>query len=144
MFRYQGAYIVNEKGKVVEVSGAKDYENQNIQVATKGSGIHQQWDIVYADEYPDEPKKGEINNMFGLYVDRSFYIISELPQHRYLENITGNNLGIKTKNGRTQQVWWFDQKTLTIKSRKNNYSFDIQSSGNSSNMQIYSTNQKWW
>ena len=76
MFRYQGAFVVNERGKVMDVSGGKDYENQNIQVWNKHGKINQQWDIVYVDEYPEEPKKGELNSDFGLYVDRSFYIVS--------------------------------------------------------------------
>ena len=60
----------------MDVSGGKDYENQNIQVWNKHGKINQQWDIVYVDEYPEEPKKGELNSDFGLYVDRSFYIVS--------------------------------------------------------------------
>jgi hypothetical protein len=27
----------------------------------KHGKINQQWDIIYADEYPEEPKKGELN-----------------------------------------------------------------------------------
>jgi hypothetical protein len=34
MFRYQGASIVNEKGKVLEVQGGIDQENRNIGVNT--------------------------------------------------------------------------------------------------------------
>jgi hypothetical protein len=60
----------------MDVAGAKDLENRNIDIINKVNGLHQQWDIIYVDEYPDEPKKGELNKDFGLYVERDFYIVS--------------------------------------------------------------------
>jgi len=39
------------------------------------------------DQMPDDPIKGEFNERFGLYVDRDFYIISEMPDNRYLDLI---------------------------------------------------------
>jgi len=53
-------------------------------------------------------------------------------------------MAIKTRNGRKSQTWWFDQKSLTIKTRYNNQSFDIKTSGKTNNMQVYSTNGKWF
>jgi hypothetical protein len=76
MFRYQGASVVNEKGKVLEVVGNVDAENRNIGVNNQNNGIHQQWDIVYADEWKGEPGKGEYNEKFGLYVERDFHVVS--------------------------------------------------------------------
>jgi hypothetical protein len=64
MWRNQGGYIVNEKGKVLEVQNQNlntDAENRNIQVANRsGKELRQQFEIVYVDEY-SEPKKGELN-----------------------------------------------------------------------------------
>ena len=116
MFRSVGEEIVNDKGKVLEVAGGYDGENKNIAVAKSNGEIHQQWDIVYADEYPEEPKKGELNRDFGLYVERDFYIVSQMSANRYLDLI-GNNMVIKTANSRKSQIWYFDQKSYTIKSR---------------------------
>jgi hypothetical protein len=93
---------------------------------------------------PEEPKKGELNKDFGLYVERPFYIVSALASHRYLDLINNRNMVIKTQNGRNTQTWFFDQKTWTIKTMYNKQSFDIQNSGKTRNMQIYSTNSKWW
>ena len=104
----------------MDVTGAKDAENSNVQVWSKNGNIEQQWDVVYADEYPKEPIKGELNTQFGLYVDRTFYIVSELNNHRYLDLINNRDMVIKTRNGRKTQTWWFDQKSLTIKTRYNN------------------------
>ena len=104
----------------MDVSGSLDAENRNIQVWGKNTAVGQKWDVVYADEYPEEPKKGELNKDFGLYVERDFYIVSELPDHRYLDLINNRNMVIKTPNGRKTQTWYFDQKSLTIKTRLNN------------------------
>jgi len=62
----------------MDVSSAKDAENQNIQVWKKHSGLNQQWDIIYVDEMPEETKKGDVNEDFGFKVDTPFYIVSKM------------------------------------------------------------------
>jgi len=86
-----GAFLTNEKGKVMDVSGAVDAENRNIIVYRKHGKINQQWDIIYADQWPEEPKKGELNSDFGLYVERDFYVVSQLKENRYLDLVKNNN-----------------------------------------------------
>jgi len=102
------------------------------------------WDVIYVDEWKGEPKKGELNEDFGLYVERDFYIQTAMSSNRYLDLINNRNMVIKTPNGRKTQTWYFDQRSLTIKTRLNNQSWDIQSSGRTNNMQIWSTNSGWW
>ena len=53
-------------------------KNRNIGVNNRNNKIHQQWDIVYVDEWQGEPTKGQLNKRFGLYVERDFYVISGL------------------------------------------------------------------
>ena len=144
MFRLDGAFIVNEHGKVFDVSGGVDAENRNVIIYNKHGKINQQWDVLYTDEWKGEPVKGEFNERFGLYVERPFYIVSQLPENRYLDLINNRNMVIKTPNGRSTQVWYFHQQSLTIRTKYNNQSFDIKSSGRTQNMQIWSTNSGWW
>ena len=144
MFKMEGAFFTNQKGKVMDVSGNVDAENRDIIMYKKHGGLNQQWDIVYADEWKGEPGKGELNEEFGLYVERPFYIVSAMSDNRYLDLINNRNMVIKVRNGRKTQTWWFDQKSLTIKTKLNNQSWDIQSSGKTNNMQIWSTNSGWW
>jgi len=144
MFRKEGDFIVNEKGKVLDVSGGVDAENRNVIVHNKHGKVNQRWKVIYADEYPDEPKKGELNEKFGIYVERDFYVVSELSSHRYLDLINNRNMVIKTRNGRKTQIWYFHQQSLTIRTRYNNQSWDIQSAGRTNNMQIWSTNSGWF
>jgi len=136
--------IVNEKGKVLDVSGNVDQENRNIEVHNKHGRINQQWDIVYTDEWKGEPKKGELNEDFGLYVERDFFVVTEMKSNRYLDLINNRNFVLKTPNGRKTQVWYFHQQTLTIRTRYNNQSWDIKNSGKTNDMQIWSTNSRWW
>jgi hypothetical protein len=128
----------------MDVSGGKDNENQNIIMYSKHGKLNQQWDVIYTDEWKGEPGKGELNEDFGLYVERPFYIVSQLPAHRYLDLINNRNMVIKTPNGRSTQIWWFDQKSLTIRTKLNNQSWDIQNSGRTNNLQVWSTNSGWW
>ena len=87
--------------------------------------ISQQWDVIYADEYKAEPVKGELNERFGLYVERDFYVVSQMGSRRYLDLINNRNMVIKTANSHKTQIWWFDQASYTIKTKYNNKSWDI-------------------
>jgi len=40
LFTYKNANIVNEKGKVMDVSGARDAENQNIHMWNRHNGLN--------------------------------------------------------------------------------------------------------
>jgi hypothetical protein len=144
LFRLEGAFIVNEKGKVLDVQGGVDGEQKNIMVYNKHGKLNQQWDVIYKEDYEEEPVKGELNTRFGLYVERDFYIISKLPSGRYLDLINNRNMVIKTRNGRNTQRWYFHQQSLTIRTRLNNQSWDIQNAGRTNNMQIWSTNSGWF
>jgi hypothetical protein len=145
MFRLDGAFIYNiQNNKVLDVSGGVDVENRKIIVWGKHGKLNQQWDVIYADEYPEEPKKGELNEKFGLYVERPFYIQSAMGTHRYLDLINNRNMVIKTPNGRNTQIWYFHQQSLTIRTKLNNQSWDIKNSGKTKDMQIWSTNSGWW
>jgi hypothetical protein len=90
-----------------------------IEITRKNDKIYQQWDLIYADEYQEEPKKGELNKEYGMYVERDFNIISEMPSQKYLEIIDNRWLVTKTRNGNKGQVFYFDQVSKTIKSRIN-------------------------
>jgi hypothetical protein len=67
-----------------------------------------------------------------------------MSKNRYLDLINNRNMVIKTPNARNTQVWYFDQKTYTIKTNLNNQSWDIKSSGRTNDMQIWSTNSQWF
>jgi hypothetical protein len=128
----------------MDVQSGLDQENRNIIAHPLHKKINQQWDIVYVDEWKGEPTKGQFADRFGLYVERDFYIVSKLPEQRYLDLINNRNMVIKTRNGRNTQKWYFDMRSMTIKTRLNNQSWDIQSAGRTNNMQIWSTNSGWW
>jgi hypothetical protein len=145
MFRMKGAYLTNEKGKVMWVQGDIDAEQRYIYTQNRKNHVSQQWDIIYADQWKRDPRKGELNKRFGLYVERDFHVISRMGKHRYLDLLPNRNFYLKTRNGRNTQKFWFHQKTLTIKSRNwTSYSWTIKSSGNSKDMWVTTTTSRWW
>jgi hypothetical protein len=127
----------------MDVQGAHDSENRNILMWNKHNGLNQQWDIIYVKDMPAEPKKGEMNTDFNFKVDTNFHIVSKMASGRYLD-ILGNNIVIKTANGRNTQNWYFHQPSRTVRNRGNNRSFDIQNAGRSNNMQVWNTNSGWF
>jgi hypothetical protein len=99
---------------------------------------------VKKPEPPKEPGEGELNREYGLYVGRNFYIISQCGEKRYLD-VVGKNVVVKTPNEFDSQVWYFDQRTKTIMNRLHKgKSLDIQNSGNTNNLQVWSTNGGWF
>jgi len=99
LFRYKNGYLVNERGKVVEVSGNVDTENRNVVVGRKRDRLNQQWDIMYYDEMPPELKKGDLNKEWGMRISTDFHIVSKMSSQRYIDRI-GNNVVLKTPNDR--------------------------------------------
>jgi hypothetical protein len=67
-----------------------------------------------------------------------------MKSNRYLEVIDNKDIVIKTPNGNKGQMWYFDQVSKTVKSKLNNKSFDIVSSGSSDKFQVSTTNSGWW
>jgi len=90
------------------------------------------------------PGKGQFNRHFGLYVERPFHIVSQLPSHRYLD-LNGNNAGINAPNGSQSQVWFFDGKTKTIKNNRfKNKSLHTQNpNARMPLMMVWATNGGW-
>ena len=131
----------------MEVESNRDAENQNIVMRRTTKKINQLWDIVYVDEWKPDPKKGELNEDFGFYVERPFHIVSMLPRRRYLQRInpsSSQEIVIKQPNSYKSQVWWFDQKSLTIKCQENGQSLNINNNGRSNNLNTRNTQSNWY
>jgi len=89
-FTLVGEYVVSERGKVIDVSGGRDRENQNVIVWKRHRGLNQKWRVEYVQDAKPEPKKGQLNKDFGLYVLRPFHVVSLMRGGRYLETNGGN------------------------------------------------------
>jgi hypothetical protein len=79
-----------------------DKENRNIGMTNnKKKNWRNSWDIVYVKDYKKiEQKTGDIDKYFGFRYNTDFHIVTVLNSRRYVDLI-GNNLVIKTPNGRT-------------------------------------------
>lgn len=116
-------------------------DNQNRQVVreNKVDEDYQKWNILYVDAAKPEPTKG-YSKSWGMYINRSFHIVSELPSNRYMDYIS-NRLVIKTANARPTQTFYFDYKTRTIRCKAyNDYALDIRNTKGYG----YGVNSEWY
>jgi hypothetical protein len=135
IFRYSNKMIINVKGMVMEVSGRKDVEGQEVVTGKNSKAIHQQWNIVYTDKEVEMKTKGKSSD-WGFHIGRPFYIVTKMGSGRAIEVTGGRNLVLKWKQwNRTSQQFYFDNKTKTIKSQQyKDRSLDIQNAGRSTNL----------
>jgi hypothetical protein len=144
MWRYKDGFVVNEKGKVLDVDGKLDRENRNVGVYPKHGDTNQQWEIVYVDEMPAEPQAGELNREFGILVDKPFHVQSMLPDGRYLDSLSGQMV-IKVPNGQGSQLWEFRNADKTIFNHQHkSQAWSVQSNGRSNRMLLQRSNRNWW
>jgi hypothetical protein len=148
MFKSQGDFLINEKGKALDVAYGHDENNKNVEVAKLTKKASQQWEIMYVDEMKPDPKKGELSGEFGMYVERLFYIVSGLQSGRYLDIVKGKPV-IKTPNGFDSQKWYFDYKTKSIKTdQPKHFALTIATSGNSKTrtnvLHMEKIESGWW
>lgn len=135
--------FINFHGKVLEIEN--DYEGSKLIVSKKTQSKTQKWTITYETKETKIKTEG-LKEDFGLFIGRPFYIISAMSMNRALDIKGGRNVVIRTKKyNEVSQQWIFDNNSKTIKSYKyKDKSLDIQNSGKSSNLQIYTTNSRWW
>jgi len=121
LWKFSKPYFTNirETSKTWDITGSKDADGTNVMVYNKHTGNNQKWEVIYVDEDKKDPGKGELDEESGLYVERPFHIVTQMSSHRYIDLIS-NRLAIKTPNGRDSQVWYFDYKSRTIKTKTNN------------------------
>jgi hypothetical protein len=118
LFRYEEntQQIKNERGKVLDVQGGQDIENRRILMWNPHKGLNQKWEIIYVKDMPREPRKGEMNKQFGFIVESDFHLQTKMKSGRYLDRL-GNNAVLKTPNGRNTQIWYFHQRSRTIRNK---------------------------
>jgi len=50
-----------KNNKVLDTARSEDGEQVNLEVHPADGHVSQQWEIIYADKWVDDPKKGELN-----------------------------------------------------------------------------------
>jgi hypothetical protein len=107
-------------------------------------GINQKWKIVYVDEH--KYKTTGVDKQFGFPINKPFYLVSKLPMNRVIQLNGGSNLVLhRYIAGRTEQQFYFDAVTKTLKSQRyKDRSIEIVSNGNSVNVRMGATNARKW
>jgi len=127
----------------LDVQSAMDTQRRDIIAHKKHNGLNQQWDLLYVKTLKPALKKGDLNKRYGLYIQRPFFIQTQMPSNRYLDIVNGAVV-LKTPNSFKSQQWYFDNVTKTIRSVKTNQSFNIQGNGRSKHLRLYNNNSRWW
>jgi len=147
VFKYENSQFINwSNNKVLDVTSSKDIEGQAVGVQNNTGKKNQKWQVVYVDQASKVETKG-LNEEFGFYINRPFYLVSELPMNRVAEMLGGTNMVLKRwRNNTRQQQFWFDEVSKTIRNNYwKNYCLDIQGNGSSKNLRTVSgINSRWW
>jgi len=135
LFDFKNGNVINEKGKVLDVSGAVDQNNRDVIVNNLHNGLNQQWDIVYTDQ-PEPPVNFEPN--------RPFVLVNQMAGKRLL-TLTGSNFVVNSRNNSPEQLFRFDPNTKTIKMFSNQlHSLALSHSGKSRNLIAHETDGAWY
>jgi hypothetical protein len=147
MFIYSGSQFQNlYNKKVLDVSGGKDVEGQNVIVWKSHGGVNQRWRVVYLDKAEKEQTTG-LNKEFGMHCNRPFYLVSRLWMKRVAECQGASNVFLKRyRANQAVQQWYFDCKTKTIRSNYwKNYAMQIPGNGGQNELRMISSiTSRWW
>jgi len=103
-FNIRGEHVMNIRGLAMDVSGGRDKEGQNVIVWKKHNGKNQKWNIIYKDI--DTVQR-------GIIPDKPFRLVTKMRSGRVLTR-AGNNVVIRTRNDKEDQIFILDPKTNSI------------------------------
>lgn len=135
-FHIEGNFLRNERGLVVDVSGGKDADGQNVIVWKKHGKLSQQWKFEYVDA-------DIIQN--GIIPDKPFRILSKMKAGRALTR-SRNNVIIRDANKNdNDQVFVYDSQTGSIQPKKNHrVALDIGEEGRNRYVQFADEKDIWY
>jgi len=149
IFKFQsGQWFVNvsRDQRILAVDGSKDEEARKVIVAKNTNGINQKWNVIYVDKAGKDNTKG-LNKEFGFHINRPFYFRSQTPMKRVIRCHGGGWMHLnRWAKGRKDQLFWFDEKTKTVRSEQwKNYAAERYSNGGHAYMRATTTiNSRWW
>jgi len=121
-FILDGKFVKNERGLVLDVSGSKDRDGQNVIVWRKAgeNSLNQHWQVSYVD--PDT-----IQN--GIIPDKPFRILTKMKSGRAVTR-AGDNVVIRdVRTNDSNQIFIFDSETGTIQPKNSSAALDIGDEG---------------
>jgi len=135
LFDYKNGNVVNERGKVLDVSGGRDNNNQDVIVWNLHNGLNQQWDVVYTDQPEPLP---------NFQPNKPFVLINQMTGKRLL-TLSGANFVVQSRNNSPEQLFRYDPATKTIKMFSNQmHSLALSHSGKSRNLISHKTDGAWY
>jgi hypothetical protein len=96
-----------------------DFGSKRLIWTANTNKLTQKWRVIYIDTIKPDTLKGELNKKYGLKVNTDFYLQTALSSGRFMTYMDKNNeLLLKVRNGSNRQIYFFDQKSKTIRLRK--------------------------
>lgn len=133
-FNIRGEHVLSVRGVALDVQGSRDKEGQNVIVWKKHNGRNQKWNIVYRD-YD--------NVQQGIIPGKPFRLVTKMRSGRVLTRV-GNNVVIRSRNDKEDQVFILDSKTQTIEPVKNRkVSLDIGDWGHNRYLEWKGSESVW-
>jgi hypothetical protein len=145
-FRYANENIINQRGLVLEVQGNNCQEGQAVNAWKKHNGKNQRWIIRYSENNGSDIQRKGKDNYFGFVINEPFYAFCKDQAKSVMEVVGGKNLALRAfKRGNQSQQFVLDADSKTVKSiAYKDKSWDIENKGQSNNMQIWKTANRWY
>jgi hypothetical protein len=145
-FRYINENIVNARGLVLEIEGNRCKEGGSVIAWKKHNGKNQRWIVRYEENNGSDIQRKGKDSYFGFILDEPFYATPKCQGSQAIEVVNGRNLALnKFDRGKETMQFMLESNTKTIKSvAYKDQSWNIEKDGESNNMQIYKTNNRWF
>jgi hypothetical protein len=132
--------------KILEVKDSKDVEAGPVVVNSNTGKVNQKWNIIYLDKAGKIESKG-LNEEFGFHINRPFYIRSMMPMRRVMRCHGAGWIHLnRWVKGRQDQIFWFDEKTKTVRNQQwKTHAIERHSNGGHPYLRATSgITSRWW
>lgn len=147
MFRYHNHELINmlHANRLIDVSGGRDRDNNNVHIWKPNGSPAQKWDVVYVDEFDKYQGRGPKRPLNGGFkTDEQFYIVSSMNRNMVL-SLRGNRFVLATKKGSAGQLFSYDAKNQSIVSAEDpSKAVSIKNRGKGRQVVAEAPNTQWW
>jgi hypothetical protein len=104
------------------------------------------WDVIYLDKAGKIESEG-LNEEFGFHINRPFYFRSMMPMRRVMRCHGAGWIHLnRWVKGRKDQLFWFDEKTKTVRNEQwKSHAIERHSNGGHPYLRATSgITSRWW
>lgn len=123
LHKVDGKYIRNVKSNtVLDTAGGRSAHMTRLYWTAAKNAKSQHWNVIYVDDIPRDPTKGQLHPDYGLVVERDFYLVTSMPSRRMASYRQGSSsIHLKDRVNLSSQRWYFDGKKKCIRNREHSH-----------------------